>query len=618
MRDTRLKIKKKKRNIRFYFYRILIIFIIIFIVIFIISYLGGRNKIPGKTGINGIDVSGLTREEAEKRLSSVVKKAMGKTIYLQYKDWKFSINPSDLSPKPDINEAVDKAKGMKDKRSFWDNFSIFRKERIFWINCRVNEVALRQFVNDISDKIDEPKQDATLKIEGRTLKKISSKKGLKVEKETLYSLISQRIADPNRGILQLPVSILEPITIESDLDLAIQQVKMITFASLVIKYGKSKISLTPNEVASLIEFIPAKKIDRKSKNSQNLLATISLGKIDDVLSTLKEKYNIDAKDARFEANGEDIAIIPSTEGKILNIEGAMPEIRGEVFSFPPREVTLQLTTAYPNITTEKAKSMGIKERISTYTDNFGYDPSRSHNVITFAQAINDTIIPPDGAFSLNETTGPRTKEKGYLTAPIIIGNQLVPGLGGGNCQVGTAVFNAAFFAGYPILERQNHSFYISHYPLGRDATVDYGNIDVKFKNDTPYYAILKTWASNTSLTVSIYSTYMNRKVTFNNSGMYDAVPFSTQYIDDPDLKEGEEKEEKDGYGINGFKVDVVRTVYQNDEKIREDKFHSEYYPKTRVVRKGTKKEATETPKTTSFLMYLDKIIFGSERSLDRS
>ena len=92
---------------------------------------------------------------------------------------------------------------------------------------------------------------------------------------------------------------------------------------------------------------------------------------------------------------------------------------------------------------------------------------------------------PGAVFSLNATMGPRTANRGFDYAPVIAAdNVLRQGVGGGICQYATTLFNAVFFAGLPVVERRNHSLFISHYPIGRDATVSWGSADFKFRNDT--------------------------------------------------------------------------------------------------------------------------------------
>ena len=129
-----------------------------------------------------------------------------------------------------------------------------------------------------------------------------------------------------------------------------------------------------------------------------------------------------------------------------------------------------------------------------------------------ARLIDETLIAPGKVFSFNETTGARTPEKGFQSAPVIINGELQNGIGGGVCQVSTTVFNAAFEAGLSIEERTNHALFISHYPLGRDATVDYPSLDLKFKNDTGRWLLLRTFVGSGSLTVNLYGTPQNRRV----------------------------------------------------------------------------------------------------------
>ena len=118
--------------------------------------------------------------------------------------------------------------------------------------------------------------------------------------------------------------------------------------------------------------------------------------------------------------------------------------------------------------------------------------NRIHNVELVAHLIDGKLIAPGATFSFNRATGARTLRRASSTAPVIINGEVSSGLGGGVCQVSTTVFNAAFMAGLPITARTNHALYISHYPLGRDATVDYPDIDLRFVNDTEHWLLLRT------------------------------------------------------------------------------------------------------------------------------
>src|ERR671937_39010 len=126
--------------------------------------------------------------------------------------------------------------------------------------------------------------------------------------------------------------------------------------------------------------------------------------------------------------------------------------------------------------------------------------------------IDRHLIAPGATFSFNKTTGERNAAKGFLEAPVIINGELKSRLGGGVCQFSTTVFNAAYEAGLPITERHNLALYIDHYPLGRDATVNYPDIDLKFVNDTGHWLLLETVIGSSSLTVRLYGTPVHRRV----------------------------------------------------------------------------------------------------------
>ena len=187
---------------------------------------------------------------------------------------------------------------------------------------------------------------------------------------------------------------------------------------------------------------------------------------------------------------------------------------------------------------------------------------------------------------MNAATGERTPAKGYTTAHVIVNGEVVPGLGGGVCQAGTTMFNAAFFAGLPILERHNHSLHINHYPMGRDATLNWPGYDLKFRNDTPYGIFIRSSATDSTMNVTMYSTRMGYQVSFSTSAPYNFTPFPTRYEDDPTLPVGTQQVKASGEG--GFDVTVSRTVTRNGVVVRHDTFVSHYEPWTRVIERGTK------------------------------
>src|SRR3989449_8640388 len=203
--------------------------------------------------------------------------------------------------------------------------------------------------------------------------------------------------------------------------------------------------------------------------------------------------------------------------------------------------------------------MGITGIVGSYETLYGGDANRIHNVQLVAHLVDDKLIAPGATFSFNGATGERSAEKGFLEAPVIINGELKTGLGGGVCQVSTTVFNAAYEAGLPITARTNHALYISHYPQGRDATVNYPDVDLKFVNDTGRWLLLRTWVGSSSLTVALYGTPMNRRIVSDVGPLKVTGPPPVKRVVDPSLAPGEKVVDVSGQPSRS--TSVRRRVY---------------------------------------------------------
>jgi vancomycin resistance protein YoaR len=295
-----------------------------------------------------------------------------------------------------------------------------------------------------------------------------------------------------------------------------------------------------------------------------------------------------ARDAGFRPDGRRVRIVPAVAGTRVDpgkATAAVLAAGGRTGT--ARRAPLPTVATQPALTTRAAKDLGVKELVSTFTTTFNAgDVPRVHNIGLIAAAVHGSLIRPGETFSMNRATGERTAAKGYRTAHVIRNGELVDGLGGGVCQAGTTMFNAVFFAGLPVLERRNHSLHISHYPMGRDATLDWPGTDLKFRNDSPYGIYITGRATASTLTFSLWSTSRGYKVALSTSAARNFRAPPTRYEDDPTLPEGEEVVEEPGSA--GFDVTVFRTVTKGGQVVRRDSFVSVYRPWTRVVRRGTK------------------------------
>jgi vancomycin resistance protein YoaR len=274
-------------------------------------------------------------------------------------------------------------------------------------------------------------------------------------------------------------------------------------------------------------------------------------------------------------------------------------ILAAALSTTQRIARVAVTTQAAKRSTAEARAMGITTRIGGYETIYGGDPNRIHNVQLVARLIDGKLIAPGATFSFNETTGERSAAKGFEQAPVIVNGEVQTALGGGVCQVSTTVFNAAFEAGLSITARTNHALYISHYPLGRDATVNYPDTDLKFVNDTPHWLLLRTFVTSSSLAVNLYGTPQHRKVVTETAPLRFVSPAPIERTIDKSLRPGERV--IDDYGVPAQSTSVRRRVYTPNGKLLYDNtWYSNYVAEPKIVRLGpAKKPAKKKPPATA-------------------
>jgi vancomycin resistance protein YoaR len=230
--------------------------------------------------------------------------------------------------------------------------------------------------------------------------------------------------------------------------------------------------------------------------------------------------------ARFAIRGERVAVVPAVVGRRIDA----PAVAGLIARRPAADaVPVRMEPIPPSRTTEQARAMRIRELVSEFTTNYGCCPPRVTNIRRAAAILDGSIIPAGAAFSLNEALGERTRERGFLPAPQINAGRLEDAVGGGVSQIATTFFNAAFFAGLRIVTHTPHEFYISRYPLGREATISWGGPELIVENDWPAAVLVKAAATDTGVTFRLYSDPLGRRVETETRGSPSGGTFTVSY-----------------------------------------------------------------------------------------
>jgi vancomycin resistance protein YoaR len=228
-----------------------------------------------------------------------------------------------------------------------------------------------------------------------------------------------------------------------------------------------------------------------------------------------------------------------------------------------------------DITVDKLSS--VETIVSSFSTDYSTSSyERSQNVELSAALINGKLLMPGDTFSFNDSVGERTLKRGFMSAPVIVGNKVESGIGGGICQVSSTLYNAILQIGLSPIERINHTLPSSYVPLGLDATVDWNTIDFKFTNTYKCPIFINAYTSNKNLYINIYSnSSLKDKKYVISSNVYERIKASYQIINEPNMAEGEIAVIRSAN--DGFKVKVTRDTYENDILLNSEVISYDYY-----------------------------------------
>jgi len=281
--------------------------------------------------------------------------------------------------------------------------------------------------------------------------------------------------------------------------------------------------------------------------------------------------------------GDKVVHQPAKVGRKLDVTATMKRLQEQLQEGKVETLELVINeSAQPTITDKDLVSItSILGSFTTYFD--GSNTSRAHNIHLASQKIHQTFIPAGGIFSFNQVVGERTPEAGYDDAPVFMGGRLVPGIGGGICQVSSTLFNTALLSGMDIVERDTHFAPVSYIPVGLDATVAWGYIDFQFKNpySHPIYVIAEEGAGYVTITILGAKEDVPQSVTITK-GKEQKIPNKKVGKIDDTVKE----ETIEETGHEGISVDTTRTIVYGDGRSSTYTFNSYYEPVDRVVVTG--------------------------------
>ena len=489
------------------------------VIVLVCAYLGlcawvGTQGVMPRVTAGGLDVSGMSVEQAAQRLEEAVQERSGNVaVTLRYGGWSGALTGADIQ-----------ADCRGSAQAAWDvGRSNFFVQGASWLGHQMGvmssqadlAVTLSDRVDDMLDEADQEEggvTNAQYMMEGDALVVTKGVTGVAVDREQAR----QDIADAFQEALAEQLSGDGTGTTEREVELTAQESAP---QALDFEAIHQELYTQPRDA----------QVDPETYEATDHVVGVD--------------FDPDQAQALFDASGE-----------------------GETVSIP-------LVLTQPAETKESLQEKLFRDVLGEATSTVSGSSVRKNNVKLAAEACNGIVLMPGEEFSYNTATGERTADKGYGAAPSYVAGESVDNVGGGVCQPSSTIYYAVLHTTLEVTERHDHQFAVGYVPDGMDATVWYGALDFKFKNNTDYPVKVVTESYDRNgrryLTVKLYGTNEDGHYVEPESKVYDWVSPTTQYRADESVPRGTTRVDSAQNAYNGRKARTYRNVYDKDGNLIE-------------------------------------------------
>jgi vancomycin resistance protein YoaR len=431
----------------------------------------------------------------------------------------------------------------------------------------VDEDALRTAVTRLKHQVDrKPREGAVRFRDGATPYALPPLTGRSLDLDGTVEAVRQAYLRSDRPV-ELPVEVAPVKSTAAGVQAALTTVAQPAVAApIVLEVEGEPLEVRPADIAAGLTLeadaagVLAPKVD-----GAKVLASLG-DRVDAVES--------EPTDARIRIRDGQPTVVPAVTGKTLQAAPLGAAVARLLAQPAPRQAVLPLQVEQPELTTAEAGALGVREAIGTFTTRFPCCRPRVQNIRRIAELVDNSLVMPGETFSLNGKVGRRTKANGFVDAPQILKGEFVDDVGGGVSQFATTMFNAVFFSGLQDVEHKAHSYYITRYPEGREATVFFPSVDLKWKNDSPHGVLVTTSTTSTSVTVTFWGT-KRYDIEAAKSPRTRIRPFEKRYVERDDCTAAE--------GHEGFDITVTRIFKRGGTVVKRERFFTRYEPEPNFI-----------------------------------
>ena len=547
---------------------------------------------PGVT-VWGIDLGGLDKIEAKEKLSRQTVFLNEEAIVLRDLDKTWTFTPSQLGMSVKVEDAIEEAFAighsgslLSDLLEQWDSFYYgYHIAPVIILDMVMTDELLKGISRDINVL----PRDASFSVIGSIFTLDEGQNGRTLDIIENTDKIMKPLSNMVHAEVQLKVDEFTPMQVDVERQRNIGQ--MIIDSPLVISVEDPTDidgSAWVVDQASLIDMLVFRRNEDANNNQYNI--TVDEERMMEFLAYAGEQLRIEPRNAKFGFDDEinDLVIVsPAIMGRELDLNSTLGLVIGALES-GKNTVFFQFDDVEPELgddtTMDELGITGLVAEAKTFFRGSG--ESRQQNVKAGSDMMNGVMIPPGGEFSFNDNLGDISLDTGFAEAWIIYGGRTIQGVGGGICQVSTTAFRAAFYGGYPIIERNPHAYRVGYYEQGLnspgpglDATIFSPVADFRFHNDRDAWLLIETELDETdqSLVFRFYSAFDPRVVTVSEAEVTDIVEAKEAvYEFNPSLEKGEIKQVD--WENEGAKIAVERVVVYDSKVIIEDTIRTTYQP----------------------------------------
>ncbi|HZD23476.1 MAG TPA: VanW family protein [Acidimicrobiia bacterium] len=426
--------------------------------------------------------------------------------------------------------------------------------------------------------------------------------GVSVDRETAADVVLEAILSESPETKVIPTTTSAPELTHADVDAALNEAQLMLSGPIDITYDGNTAVITRDQLTQ------AFRSETVSHSPAKIINSFDPEVVDTFLTALRAEFEAEPVDAEFVINDNlTVSVKPGKNGtRIDEVETADRLYEASLTPRRTGEIPI-VEDAEPDVTTEELEALNVKHLVSQFTTYHSCCEPRVTNIHLMADTIDGALVRPGETFSINEQVGERTLEKGFLPAPSIVAGEIVDTIGGGTSQFATTFYNAVFWGGYEDVSHQPHSYYYSRYPEGIEATLFWGSIDLKFRNNRDHAVLIDTSYTDTSITVRFFGFNDGRTLVGEQSGGENHIRVVSEggpnalhvkgHVSDryaitqpgepilegnPELAVDEQRTVQKP--TEGWSVTITREIYRGGtELISEEEWFHTYRPHTEII-----------------------------------